>query len=139
MSTPPVPDRPREKLGRVGSAALGDNELLALVIGSGSTRASALELANALLAGAGGLHGLARMSGDELRRVPGVGPARAAQVTSAIELGRRALVPPSRERPRLSSPREVASLLLPEFGGGPPSNSACCCSTRGTAPCAPWS
>ena len=53
-------DRPREKLRQHGAAALGDNELVALVIGSGSRRGDALSVANALLAAHGGLHGLAR-------------------------------------------------------------------------------
>lgn len=47
-------DRPREKLERLGAPGLGDNELLALVIGSGSRDADALELANRLIACAGG-------------------------------------------------------------------------------------
>ena len=53
-------DRPREKLHHLGAAALGDNELVALVIGSGSRRGNAMTVANALLAAHGGLHGLAR-------------------------------------------------------------------------------
>ena len=47
-------DRPREKLQRLGAASLGDNELLAIVLGHGGARASALDLANAVLAAAGG-------------------------------------------------------------------------------------
>ena len=66
-------DRPREKLERVGAGGLGDNELLAIVLGHGVPRASALELANAVLDAVGGLHGLARASTDDLRRVPGIG------------------------------------------------------------------
>ena len=55
-------DRPREKLERVGAGGLGDNELLAIVLGHGVPRTSALELANAVLDAVGGLHGLARAS-----------------------------------------------------------------------------
>ena len=54
MKTVATYDRPREKLERLGAAALGDNELLAIVLGHGRARASALDLANALLV-AGGL------------------------------------------------------------------------------------
>jgi len=61
-------DRPREKLTRHGAAALGDNELVALVLGHGTRRVSALALANELLAAHGGLHGLARCSVDDLLR-----------------------------------------------------------------------
>ena len=85
-------DRPREKLERLGAAALGDNELLAIVLGSGSRECGALELANRLLEHAGGLHGLTRVGLGELRDIGGIGRARAAQVLAAVELGRRTLV-----------------------------------------------
>lgn len=109
-------DRPREKLERAGAPALGDNELLALVLGHGAPRANALELANAVLAGVGGLHGLARATLDELRRVPGIGDARAAQLLAAVEAGRRTLLRRGGERPRILAPRDVADLLMPQFG-----------------------
>jgi DNA repair protein RadC len=109
-------DRPREKLARLGAHGLGDNELLALVIGSGSRHADALELANRLIDAAGGLHGLTRMGAGHLCRVCGVGPARAAQVVAAVELGRRTLLRGGTDRPRLSSPRHLAAYLLPQYG-----------------------
>jgi len=76
-------DRPREKLRQLGAAALGDNELVALVIGSGSRRGNAIAVANALLAAHGGLHGLARCTPDDCLRIAGIGRARAAQVVAA--------------------------------------------------------
>ena len=109
-------DRPREKLERLGVQGLGDNELLALVIGSGSRDAGALELANRVIARAGGVHGLARLGMDRLRVVSGVGPARAAQIIAAVELGRRTLVRAIAERPQLSTPKELARYLLPQYG-----------------------
>jgi DNA repair protein RadC len=112
-------DRPREKLERIGSAGLGDNELLAIVLGQGIRRANALELANAVLAAVGGLHGLVRASVDDLRRVPGIGQARASQIVAAIEAGRRTLVRGRRERPQILSSRDVAELLVPQFGSRP--------------------
>jgi len=112
-------DRPREKLQRVGAGGLGDNELLALVLGQGPARSGALELANAVLAVVGGLHGLARASMDELRRIPGIGDARAAQLLAAVEAGRRTLVRSRRERPQILHPRNAAELLIPQFGSQP--------------------
>lgn len=111
-------DRPREKLQRLGAGALGDNELLAIVLGQGHANASALDLANTVLA-AGGLRGLVRSDHDALRRVAGIGAARAAQVLAAIELGRRTLTRLGEARPQLSSPRAVAEYLLPQFGNRP--------------------
>jgi DNA repair protein RadC len=112
-------DRPREKLERLGAGALGDNELLALVLGSGSRDADALALANRVLQRSSGLHGLPRTGLGELRSVPGVGRARAAQVLAAVELGRRTHVRGLAERPRLSTPGQLAEYLVPQFGSAP--------------------
>src|SRR4051794_41783735 len=80
-------DRPREKLQRVGVGALGDNELLAVVLGHGRANASALDLANAVLAGVGGLDRLARARYDELQAIAGIGAARAGQIVAAGGVG----------------------------------------------------
>jgi DNA repair protein RadC len=109
-------DRPREKLLRHGAAALGDNELLALVLGTGSRGDGALAVANRLLAGHGGVRGLTHCTPDALARVAGIGRARAAQVVAALELGRRTLTRAGAERPRFGSPRDAAQYLLPLFG-----------------------
>jgi DNA repair protein RadC len=109
-------DRPREKLQRHGAAALGDNELIALVIGSGSRRRGALALANDLLAAHGGVHALARCTPDALARTAGIGRAKAAQIVAAIALGRRTLLATVAERPRLTNARDAAQHLLPRFG-----------------------
>ena len=109
-------DRPREKLERVGASGLGDNELLAIVLGCGSSRADALTVANQVLDAVGGLRGLARARGGDLRRVKGVGHVRAAQVVAAVELGRRTLAVAALERPRFNSPPALAAYLLPLYG-----------------------
>jgi DNA repair protein RadC len=109
-------DRPREKLQRVGASALGDNELLAVVFGHGRANASALDLANAVLTAVAGLDRLARARYDELRRIPGIGAARAAQILAAVELGRRTLTRVGRERIQITSPRVLAEMLLPQYG-----------------------
>ncbi len=109
-------DRPREKLARLGAAALGDNELVAIVLGQGQRRASALDLANHALTAIGGVAGLARVGRDELMRLAGIGPARAAQVLAAVELGRRTVANAARTRAQMTSPRAVAEFLLPQYG-----------------------
>ena len=109
-------DRPREKLQRVGATALGDNELLAVVLGYGRANASALDLANAVLSAVAGLDRLARARYDELRRIPGIGAARASQIVAAVELGRRTLTRVGRERIQITSPRVLAEMLLPQYG-----------------------
>jgi DNA repair protein RadC len=109
-------DRPRERLDRVGPAALSDHELLAIVLGHGHGSRSALDLASALLESSGGLHGLARASAEELLGVGGIGRARAAQVLAAVELGRRTLSRAPRARLQVANPRDVAAYLMPQFG-----------------------
>jgi DNA repair protein RadC len=109
-------DRPREKLLRHGVSVLGDNELLALVVGSGYTRHDALAVANALMRARGGLHGLIRSSVGDLIDVGGIGPTKAAQILAALELGRRTLMHAPGARVRLRTPREAADYLMPAFG-----------------------
>ena len=112
-------DRPRDKLQRLGAGALGDNELLAIVLGHGRARTSALDLANAVLGAADGAHGLVRTRYDELCAIPGIGSARAAQILAAVELGRRTLTRAARERVQIMSPRAAAEFLLPQYGNRP--------------------
>jgi DNA repair protein RadC len=109
-------DRPREKLRHHGAAALGDNELIALVLGNGSRRGNALSVANALLGALGGLHGLARSTLDDFVRIPGIGRARASQLVAALELGRRSLAQSPSERLRIRGSEDAAAYLMPRFG-----------------------
>lgn len=109
-------DRPREKLLRHGPGPLGDNELVAAVLGHGCRMLPALDLATRVLASVGGVQELARMSARELARQPGLGVTGAARLLAGMELGRRALAQALPARSRLASPREVAAYLLPRFG-----------------------
>src|SRR5207302_6127137 len=79
--------RPRERLIRDGPPALSDAQLLAVIIGSGTKRRSAVAIAEAVLHSIGGVGGLARAD----LRVLGIGAATAARIVAALELGRRAL------------------------------------------------
>jgi DNA repair protein RadC len=110
---------PREKLERAGLTAMNDEELLAIVLGSGMAKASAVALAGALLAQASGVHGLTRMTRDEIRQTRGIGDAQAARVQAAIELGRRTLARRPQRRPQFINPAETAAYLLPRFGAFP--------------------
>lgn len=109
-------DRPREKLSRHGASALGDNELVALVIGHGFRRGGALAIAADVLAACGGLHGLARSTCDDLRRTPGVGQAHAARIVAAVEMGRRTMTLAPSARPQIRNARDAAAYLLPRYG-----------------------
>ena len=117
MATVPVVDRPRERLARVGAEALGDNELIALVLGSGTRSRGALVVAQDVIQAAGEAQGLLRIGIDELCRVPGVGQSRAARLLAAVELGRRTLFGDRSERPQMLSTKDVADYLGPRYAG----------------------
>jgi DNA repair protein RadC len=117
MSTVAEADRPREKLARVGAESLGDNELLALVLGSGTRSRGALIVADDVLRQAGGVRGLSRIDVDELCRVSGVGTSKASRVLAAVELGRRTLMSPSPRRRRLITTEDLVAHLLPRYSG----------------------
>jgi DNA repair protein RadC len=112
-------DRPREKLLELGAENLGVNELLAVLLGAGTRARSALDLANQLLDGNGGLEGLSRASPGALARVRGLKHARVAKILAAFELGRRAASPPVSPRPQFRLPGDAARFLLPRFGTRP--------------------
>jgi DNA repair protein RadC len=117
MANVPVVDRPREKLARVGAEALGDNELVALVLGSGTRARGALLVAHDVIGAADGVQGLVRIGLDELCRVPGVGMSRAARVKAAVELGRRTLFGDHDERPQMRRLEDLVEYLAPRYAG----------------------
>lgn len=106
----PPDERPRERLLAQGAQALGDAELVAVLLRTGQAGESALTVARRLLAGAGGLPGLAVATAAALSG-RGVGPAKAASVLAAVELGRRLARAEVREREPLGHPAAVASYL----------------------------
>jgi DNA repair protein RadC len=111
-----VAERPRERLDSRGAAGLSVAELIALVWASGRPGMSATDLASDALARLDGLQGLARAAGPELQMVPGVGPARAAQLAAAFELGRRALAEWPSARWTIRAPRDLADRLVLQMG-----------------------
>lgn len=112
-------DRLREKLLARGAEVLGTNELLAVVLGTGTPRLSALELANEILSSAGGLTGLAHLSPNGMARLKGLKTARTTRLVAALELGRRMLTEPSEPRPIFRTPDDAGKYLLPRFGAKP--------------------
>jgi DNA repair protein RadC len=104
----PRSERPRERLLERGPTAVSDGELLAVLLGSGVSGRNAAELARELLERWGGLPGLLGASAGELATADGVGPARAARLAAAVELGRRYLAAPYVERSPLEAPGDAA-------------------------------
>ena len=112
----PVAERPRERLALRGASGLTSAELIGLLWGSGSRGRSAVDIATDALAGYDGLTGLARATDLELAAIGGVGPAKAAQLVAAFELGRRLLADWPSGRWTVRSPRDVADRLILQMG-----------------------
>jgi len=104
----PRSERPRERLLGSGPASLSDGELLAVLLGTGVRGENAAELARRLLDDSGGLAALLGASAAELGRLRGLGPARAARLAAALELGRRYLEAPQDPRSPLAAPVDAA-------------------------------
>ncbi len=109
-------DRPRERLAALGAKALSNAELLAILIRTGIEGMNAVHVSQNLITSCGGLPGLHRMSFASLRSQRGIGPAKAAQIKAAIELGRRLAAAVPEEKFRIQSPEDAAGLLLYEMG-----------------------
>jgi len=113
----PAAERPRERLARQGAAALSDAELLAIFLRVGVRGKSAVDLARELLASFDGdLASLAAASTGELARLPGIGPAKAAQLAATLELARRALAGSLKVKDALASPQAVRDWLRLSLG-----------------------
>ena len=97
-------DRPREKLERLGAQALSDAELLAILIGSGSTKEDAVSLMKRILIDChNNLNTLGKMSIRQLMEYKGVGEAKAITILAACELGKRRQAEQAEERPDLGT------------------------------------
>jgi DNA repair protein RadC len=107
-----IDDRPREKLRQKGAESLSDSELIAILIGSGTTRKSALELAKEVLKlGKNHLPDLGKITMRELTKINGIGSARAISIVAAMEIGRRRQALASREKAIVGSSLDVATYL----------------------------
>ena len=125
-------DRPREKLDRLGPAGLGDNELLAVILGHGVRASSAIDVANDVLQVVRGVHGLTRQSQGELRRLKGIGAVKASQILAAVELGRRTLLRAPERREQLGPHGMSRRISCRAMVRARSSNSGSCFSTRST-------
>lgn len=107
--------RPREKLLRSGETSLSDAELLAILIKEGTSGLSALELAQQILAAHdGNLRFLREASIEELTSHPGIGPAKAALLKAAVEIGRRISID-VKQKLVIKSPDDVKHLLMEDM------------------------
>ncbi|HUS86163.1 MAG TPA: DNA repair protein RadC [Bacteroidales bacterium] len=109
-----VEDRPREKVLYKGIASLSDTELLAILIGSGNNEKSAVDLAREILNLAGNnLHKLGKLDIHELKKLKGIGPAKAISILAALELGRRRKASELTDEKKIRSSADVFNIFSP--------------------------
>lgn len=107
-------DRPREKLLVKGKSSLSDAELLAILLGSGSRRETAVGLAQRILKSVDhNLNELGKCSLAELKKFKGVGTAKAISIIAALELGRRRQLSRIKERPQVTSSQDAYDAIAP--------------------------
>ncbi len=108
-------ERPRERLARLGPQSLTNAELLAILLRVGVSGENAVQVGHRLLMTFGGISGLHRAAFEEMCEQHGLGPAKAAQIKAAIELGRRLTLESPQERPSVHSPGDAAALVQYEM------------------------
>jgi len=115
MKELPEDIRPRERLLKEGAGVLSESELLAILLGTGSREATALELASLVMARFKNLRLLLDATVEELSEVKGVGPAKASQIKAALELARRVSQYTGPSLPVITSPEDAVGLVMEEM------------------------
>lgn len=109
-------DRPREKLMLKGKSVLTDAELIGILIGSGTRHYSAVDLAKLILKNVDNdLNKLARLTVNDLKKIKGIGQAKAITIVSAFELGRRRKDAGFEKNVKIISSQSIYELMKPEL------------------------
>lgn len=111
----PKEERPRERFIQYGAESLSNQELIALVLRTGTKEASVLTLAQRVLSHFGNLRMLKEATLEELTKINGIGPAKAIQLLTSIELGRRIVSTTAEERYVIRSPEDGANYVMEEM------------------------
>lgn len=123
VNTPPslmirdvhIADRPRERLIRQGAESLSNQELLAILLRTGTKQESVLHLANRVLGFFEQIQELKNATMEEMMTVKGIGQAKAVQLLAAVELGKRLSQQKTNEKFTIRSPKDAATYLMPEM------------------------
>lgn len=113
----PSDERPRERLIDQGAEALSPAELLAILIGSGNSEESAVQLMQRLLSDCGGsLKALSRLSLSDLtKNYKGLGPAKAVTILAACELGKRRMMETATEKRHIKDSTDLYNIMYPRM------------------------
>ncbi|MCH7322240.1 DNA repair protein RadC [Solibacillus sp. MA9] len=108
-------DRPRERLLRQGAKSLSNQELIAILLGTGTKQESVLTVANRVLLNFEKLHNLKFATLEEMTEIKGIGEAKAVLLLAAIELGRRLASKEDEQRYTIRSPEDAANFLMQDM------------------------
>lgn len=111
----PPDERPRERLKLRGANSLSDSDLIAILLNTGIVGETVTALSQRLIVEHGGLRGLLRLEVAELAAIRGIGDAKAVRLKAALELGRRLAVFNPDQRPQITSPDDIVSLVQMEM------------------------
>ncbi|MDO8886137.1 DNA repair protein RadC [Candidatus Oleimmundimicrobium sp.] len=115
MKKLPLDIRPRERLFRYGASGLSDSELLAILLGTGTKRETALQLGQRILSKFKNLRNLVSTSPEELAEINGIGKAKSSQIVAAVELGRRMNTISNEKGNFITNPKDVVDLFMAEM------------------------
>ncbi|MFB4210779.1 DNA repair protein RadC [Shouchella sp. JSM 1781072] len=113
----PLQERPRERFLREGAKALSNQEILAIMLRTGTKHYSALHVASTLLSTYKTLTALSEASLEEMKLVKGIGETKAIELSAAIELGKRILREGKGEKRVVSSPDDAVQLVVDDLVG----------------------
>lgn len=111
----PKEDRPRERLLKFGSSHLSNQELLAILLGSGTKKESVMDLSNRVLMHFEGIKLLSDATIEELTAIKGIGPAKGVVILAALELGKRLNEYKPNDRYAIRSPKDGADYVMEEM------------------------
>ncbi len=110
-------DRPREKMLAKSNKALSDAELLAIIIGSGNKKQSAVELSRTILGSVSNdLAELAKLGIHDLLKFKGIGEAKAVKIAAVLELGRRRRLAEGLKTPQINTSKDAFNIMQPYIG-----------------------
>lgn len=108
-------ERPRERLSKNGASTLSDSELLAILIGTGTAKKNAVDVARALLDKYGDISRVSSCDISELTQISGIGYAKAVKLAAAFELNKRISFDSFESKKRFSSPNDIAEYFIPRL------------------------
>ncbi|PJI07133.1 MULTISPECIES: RadC family protein [Clostridium] len=111
----PKSERPRERLLRYGSEVLSNSELLAIILRTGTLNENIINLSSRILSENGGLNGVLNLKLEELKKIKGIGNAKAVQIIAVGELFKRFKTYKSGEKYKITSPRDAVNLVMEEL------------------------